>query len=152
MKPRFGKNHGFTLIELLVVIAIIGILSSVVLASLNTARESSRDARRLSDLKQLQLALELHYDADGSYPAELTAAEIVEPGYIATMPQDPTDGTTYFYTQQEGGDSYHLGASLENQDHGQLDSDVDASSANVQGSDDSGCGNEGDRACYDIQP
>nr|AQQ75000.1 hypothetical protein [uncultured bacterium] len=62
-------SRGFTLIELLVVIAIIGILSSVVLASLNSARQKGRDARRISDIKQLQLALELYYDANQSYPA-----------------------------------------------------------------------------------
>jgi len=56
-------KRGFTLIELLVVIAIIGILSSVVLASLNSARQKGRDARRISDVKQVQLALELFYDA-----------------------------------------------------------------------------------------
>ncbi len=49
----FGKSRGFTLIELLVVIAIIGILSSVVLASLNSARAKGRDSRRVSDLKQM---------------------------------------------------------------------------------------------------
>ena len=62
------RTRGFTLIELLVVIAIIGMLSSVVLASLNTARAKARDARRVSDLKQMQLALELYYDSNGSYP------------------------------------------------------------------------------------
>lgn len=51
MKTLYAR--GFTLIELLVVIAIIGLLSSVVLASLNSARAKGRDARRLSDLKQM---------------------------------------------------------------------------------------------------
>jgi len=61
-------NKGFTLIELLVVIAIIGILSSVVLASLNSARKKGRDAHRVSDLRQIRTALELYYDTNGYYP------------------------------------------------------------------------------------
>ncbi len=63
------KNRGFTLIELLVVIAVIGILASVVLASLNSARAKARDARRLADTKQIRTALEFYYDAYGNYPA-----------------------------------------------------------------------------------
>jgi len=63
-----SKTKGFTLIELLVVVAIIGILSSVVLASLNTARAKARDAERLSDMRQMQIALELYYDSFGRYP------------------------------------------------------------------------------------
>ena len=63
-----NTQRGFTLIELLVVIAIIGILSSVVLASLSTARQKSRDAKRISDLGQVQLALELYFDKVQSYP------------------------------------------------------------------------------------
>ena len=61
-------KNGFTLIELLVVIAIIGLLSSVILASLSTARMKARDARRLADIRQIKLALELYYDAKGYYP------------------------------------------------------------------------------------
>lgn len=64
-----NTKKGFTLIELLVVIAIIGILSSVVLASLSTARQKSRDAKRISDVGQIQLALELFFDASQSYPS-----------------------------------------------------------------------------------
>ena len=62
------SQKGFTLIELLVVIAIIGLLSRIVLVSLNSARIKARDARRLSDMRQIQLALELYYDNNGSYP------------------------------------------------------------------------------------
>jgi len=62
------KTSGFTLIELLVVIAIIGILSSVVLSSLNSARAKARDAKRLSDMHQMQVALELYHNSFGVYP------------------------------------------------------------------------------------
>lgn len=62
------KTRGFTLIELLVVIAIIGILSSVVLASLNTARVKARDVRRATDLAQIRTALELYFNDHGYYP------------------------------------------------------------------------------------
>ncbi len=69
--PKFGvtpKGGGFTLLELLVVVAIIGILSSVVLASLNGARMKARDSKRISDLRQIKTALELFYDTNGYYP------------------------------------------------------------------------------------
>lgn len=61
-------NRGFTLIELLVVIAIIGILSSVILASLNTARGKARNARRLSDMHTIEVALALYGTNHGTYP------------------------------------------------------------------------------------
>lgn len=62
------KRKGFTLIELLVVIAIIGLLSSVVFASLNSARGKARNAKRMADLQEIQKALEFYYDANGAYP------------------------------------------------------------------------------------
>ena len=62
------RQRGFTLIELMVVIAIIGMLSSIVLASMNSARKKARDAKRLSDMHQLQNALELYYSDNSAYP------------------------------------------------------------------------------------
>ena len=59
-------NRGFTLIELLVVIAIIGILSSVVLASLNTARGKGADASVKSNLSNMRAQAELYYDNNTS--------------------------------------------------------------------------------------
>ena len=62
------ENKAFTLIELLVVIAIIGLLATVVMVSLNSARKKARDARRLQDMKEITTALELYYDDHGRYP------------------------------------------------------------------------------------
>ncbi len=70
MSPKYkvATYRGFTLIELLVVIAIIGILAAVVLASLNSAREKSRNTSYLSQVREYQKALEMHYSENGSYP------------------------------------------------------------------------------------
>lgn len=61
-------KHGFTLIELLVVIAIIGILTTMVTASFTAAQRRARDTARKSDLKAIQQALELYFQANGRYP------------------------------------------------------------------------------------
>lgn len=70
MRFTIGKDQqrGFTLIELLVVIAIIGLLGSIVLASLSTARAKARDVRRIVDMKTMQTALEFYIDKFGRYP------------------------------------------------------------------------------------
>ncbi len=65
---KHKSTRGFTLIELLVVIAIIGILSSVVLASLNTARTKGNDAARIANVKSLETAMELYYNTNNTYP------------------------------------------------------------------------------------
>jgi len=77
-----NKNKGFTLIELLVVIAIIGILSSVVLASLNTARAKGADAAVKSNLNNIRAQAELVYDGPASYAA-VCADDNVKKGIAA---------------------------------------------------------------------
>lgn len=62
------KQAGFTLIELLVVISVIGLISSGILVSLNSARQKSRDAKRLADVRQIINALELYYADNFAYP------------------------------------------------------------------------------------
>ena len=70
------RNHGFTLIELLVVIAIIGILSSVVLASLNSARAKGLDAKVKTQISGLRASAEIYYDNNNSYgPATALCSE-----------------------------------------------------------------------------
>lgn len=64
-----SNKKGFTLIELLVVIAIIGLLSTLAVVALNSARQKSRDSKRVADIKQIQTALELYFaDSTDGYP------------------------------------------------------------------------------------
>jgi prepilin-type N-terminal cleavage/methylation domain-containing protein len=70
MRRKEGMGlSGFTLIELLVVVAIIGILSSVVLASLNTARNKGADASIRANLSGTRAEAEIYYDTNGNYQA-----------------------------------------------------------------------------------
>ena len=69
------KPKGFTLIELLVVVAIIGILATVVLASLGSARSKARDARREADIRTIQTALEIYFIDNGVYPSSHDIAD-----------------------------------------------------------------------------
>jgi len=68
MKKKNYFQTGFTLIELLVVISIIGILSSLAVVSLNSARNKARDALRKADMTQMRTALNLYYDENIKYP------------------------------------------------------------------------------------
>lgn len=123
------NKKGFTLIELLVVIAIIGLLSTLAVVALGSARVKARDSKRLSDLKQLQTALELYYTDQGSYPSGSGVTLGVAGGnyacldaggwdskaactspYMGQVPTDP-GSNTYIYTTASS--SYTVAATLE---------------------------------------
>ena len=121
------NKKGFTLIELLVVIAIIGLLSTLAVVALGSARQKARDSKRLSDIKQIQTALELHYTDNNEYPTAATIqtlglttyACLNSSGFAATgcaspyMGQVPTDPTgTYTYISADG-TTYTIAATLE---------------------------------------
>ena len=152
-------SKGFTLIELLVVIAIIGILSSIVLASLNSARQKGRDARRVSDIKQLQLALELYYDSNPTtgYPTSIgttASSALVTGGFISAIPTDPSTSAAYSYAALGSGttcSSYHLGATLEITNNAALSSDADAA-ASTGICTGSGADFAGTEPVYDVKP
>lgn len=130
------RETGFTLIELLVVIAIIGILAAVVMASLNSARAKSRDAKRKSDLHQISLALELNKATNNTYAipnapgydwfsyispyhTKSAAQSLVDEGFMANAAVDPSGVTTYTAPRQgymyfADADHYTLWANLEN--------------------------------------
>ncbi|MDD5627201.1 MAG: type II secretion system protein [Patescibacteria group bacterium] len=101
---------GFTLIELLVVIAVIGLLATIVMVSLNSARKKARDAERKSDLKQISLALEMYYDKYNGYPNDTfngwespcntttnDIGKLVTEGFIPKISCDPLNSTTNRY-------------------------------------------------------
>lgn len=86
------SSKGFTLIELLVVIAIIGILSTLAIIALSSARQKARDSKRVADLKQVSNALELYYSDNNDYPAIITTGQPIAFGsttYMSAVPSNP---------------------------------------------------------------
>lgn len=124
-----STSHGFTLIELLVVIAIISILSGFLVSNFAGVRQRGRDARRKSDLRQIQSALEIYRSDNGSYPAALYPTSCPTSGsltynsvtYMSKIPCDPSTSANYAYSST--GLTYTIYACLENTN----DQDRDAS-------------------------
>jgi len=118
-----NSNKAFTLVELLVVIAIIGLLSTISTIALNSARSKARDSRRLSDIHNLSLALEMYYSDVGTYPLSPTSTGIIgglclsDLGisstcgvntYLAKIPDDPKGSKHYLYSTVVNPQYYEL--------------------------------------------
>lgn len=119
---------GFTLLELLVVIAIIGILASVVLASLESARAKSRDTQRVAQAREVAKAIMVYYVQYGAYPFtngawrgscsdygsyDLTGANgyvpNLAPAYIPVLPEDPhPTAASHCYLYRSNGTDFKL--------------------------------------------
>lgn len=119
-----SSTKGFTLIELLVVVAIIGLLSSVVLGSLEEARAKARDTRRLADLREIRTSLETYRNENGAYPSTASGwrgscvgfgsypntgsgawIPDLAPKYISVLPSDPrptADGNGCYLYKSNG--------------------------------------------------
>ncbi|MBT4941682.1 MAG: prepilin-type N-terminal cleavage/methylation domain-containing protein [Candidatus Magasanikbacteria bacterium] len=140
------NKKGFTLIELLVVVAIIGLLSTLAVVALSTAREKTRDSKRLSDLKNIQTALELHYTGSNQYPVAQVAVDLgagdfaclngdgfgavgCATPFLEVVPSGPNAAEVYTYTSDDG-TAFAVVATLEGE-LGGLSGDVTASQSGI---------------------
>lgn len=137
-------SAGFTLLEMLVVIAIIGSLTGLIATNFVGSQAKARDARRKSDLTQIQKALEFFYNDHGRYPNESSGriagcgggstsacawGDPLQDGngtvYLDTIPEEQQSGKQYWYEVSADGLKYQLYARLENDNDPVLDQDGD---------------------------
>lgn len=121
-------NKGFTLVELIIVLGILGVIATMVLLGINPLEQlrKSSDADRKADIAQLQRALELYYQDNGSYPTSsadfkirvgtttLAWGSAWQP-YMSALPKDPSPSRSYQYyvPATANGQTYYIYASLE---------------------------------------
>lgn len=120
------KNlFGFTFIELMIVIAILGILAAMISGNFITSLKKGRDARRKTDLQEIQKSLEMYYEDKKAYPVTADVSfggQLCYPGasgcsvkiYMQKVPNDPTASKSYAYVQFGSGIGYGLYSCLEN--------------------------------------
>lgn len=151
--PQFLEGKGF--------IKTVGYIIDIAMPG--DVKKAGRDARRVADIKQIQLALEIYFDSNGEYPDSLAK---LAPKFIPSVPQDPLGWVDYRYNSyttttnppiaaddcRETYDTcilYHIGANLEDSTNQALSSDADAVGDIINGTDIDGCNNEADRYCFD---
>lgn len=139
---EYEKEKGFTLVELLVVISIISLLASIVFASLNSARAKARDARAISDFRNIKNALYLFNDQTNAMPTnnfcngttvcpgtgnygacygsggpnkvayDMSMQELVTAGFLTVIPYAPSGGWSEGYCWYNYGGNTVLGGLL----------------------------------------
>jgi len=136
----------------LVVIAIIGLLSTLAVIAISSARTKARDSKRLSDVKQVQTALELYYTDNNKYPvhtdgvalgaATQACLENTESGwsancdanaYMGLVPSDPKSDGAYIYSSSDGS-SYRIQTVLEGEMGGLTKGVIEATPSGIRNS------------------
>jgi len=116
------KKNSFTLVELLVVIGVVGMLSSVVMVGINSARIKARDVQRIQEFEQVQKALELYNIDHDKYPASKEGGQCFEntnlatdiASYLSVLPEEFISGRVcYTYFSDEQGSGYKIMCDLE---------------------------------------
>jgi len=114
---------------IVVVVIVIGVMSTLAIVALNSARIKSRDAKRISDIKQIQVGLELYYNDAKQYPSSIVPGKSMSFGgvtYMPTIPNNPIPNNgdcpedfEYQYTVKNNEQSYELTYCLEGETGGQ---------------------------------
>jgi len=158
------RSRGFTLIELLVAVVIIGLLATISIIALSSARAKARDARRVADVKQIQVGLEMFFADNQRYPTaeEFSRGSLISLSghntttYMALIPTPPSpaDGvcsstSAYTYVPDFKGYSYTISYCLGGEAGGIAPGDHCATPANI--SDGTNCGIVGDEfSCPEV--
>lgn len=120
-------KKGFTILELIVVIALIGLIASIILASFSDVRARNRDAKRVSDVKEIEKALSLYQidnnrfpsSSDPSLPVTITGTDEISVllesgGHISAVPIDPQHpSSSYTYLSPANGSDFTITFCLE---------------------------------------
>ncbi len=117
--PKLLRNtNGYSFIEMIIVVAIVSILATLVIVSVQSARISARDSRRVSDINEIRSALNLYYSKYNQYPTAITPGQALTVNsviYLESVPHNPTPYTDngcpdkdYDYSQISSGLSYTL--------------------------------------------
>lgn len=156
-------KHGFTLIELIVVIAIIALLTTVVIASLNSARQKGSDAGKIRALAEVRNALNVYFNdsmgGNGTYPVGNNLTILVTKKYItgsidSNIKYQGTSANGIACSSGTGCVSYHLAVPLTGTDNKVLASDKDSMDGGINGK--HNCEIETalstPDSCYDVTP